>query len=157
MADINTLIETIGDALAVDSDVASWCDSYYDTALTVYENCDSRDDPPPSACPMVVMSPMEKHAGMALKEKQHGIGVSVVVYDENKETSDAGVIRFVGGRRVEALRKLVLASITGNTPSNIHLMNVDIVYDTIEQFPFVTAAMALIFEETQILGTTPYE
>lgn len=157
MADINTLIETLGDALAADTAVATWCDTNYDTTLTVYENCDAREDPPASACPFVIMTPTEKHAGMALKGKQVGLGVAVVIHDDSKATSDAGVVRFVAGRNVEALRKLVLASITSNTPTGLHLMNVDIVYDTIEQFPFVTANMALIFEETWTIGSTPYE
>lgn len=157
MADMNDLLAALGEALASDADMATWCGNHYDTALTVYENCDAREDPPASACPFVIVSPIEKHAGLSLREKQHGVGVAVVVYDESQATSAAGVVRFVGGRNVEALRQLVLDCIQDNVPSGLHLSNVDTVYDTIEQFPFVSANMALIFEQTQTIGQNPFE
>lgn len=157
MADINALITTLTDAVAADNAVATYCDTTYNTTLTVYENCDSREDPPASACPLVIMSALQKSGGMGLQEKTHSIGASVVVHDEAKDTTDAGVVRYLGGRRVEALRKLVLAAITAKTPEALQLMGVDIDYDTIEQFPFISANMVLTFNETWTIGSTPFE
>jgi hypothetical protein len=157
MADMNNLISVLGEAIAADTGISAWCDTNYDTTLTVYENCDSREDPPADVCPFVIVWPLEKHAGMALKDKQHGVGVSVVVYDENKATSDNGVVRFTGGRNVEALRQLVLAVVKDKAPSGLHLMNVDTMYETIDQFPFASANMALIFEQKWTIGSNPFE
>lgn len=157
MADINTLLTALGDAIAADTGVDGYCDTTYSTDITVFENCDAREDPPPSVCPLVIMSALQKSGGMSLQEKTHAVGVSVVVYDDNKDTTAAGVIRYLGGRRVEELRKLVLAAITENAPAALQLMGVDIDYDTIEQFPFISANMVLTFNETWTIGSSPFE
>jgi len=157
MADMNTLISAIGDAIAGASAVSSWSLLTYEEDITVYENCDARQDPPESACPLIIVSPVEKRAGMSRDAKELLVGVSVIVFDESTETSLAGVIRYVGGRRLEELRKLVLAAVAGAVTENLMIMGVDTEYNLIEQFPFVSANMIIELAGTRTIGQTTYE
>ncbi len=157
MADMNNTIETIGDEIAVDSAVTAWCRSEYGSGHTVYENCDSRQRPPKGACPLVIVGPLTRAGGLSRKVKDHGIGIACVVHDERKTTSTAGVVRFVGGRNVEAFRGLVLDCVTGLSLPGLKLSEVEVSYDTIEQFPFVSANMSLVFTQTWTSGSSPFE
>ena len=157
MADINTVLATIGSALAADTDIAAFCNAEYSKSLTVFENCDARQDPPASACPLAIISPVDKHGGLGSKQKEHVIGMSAVVHDERKVTAADGVVRFVGGRHVETLRTHILAAVIAASLSNLKLMSVDTEYNLIDQFPFVSANMVLMFHETWTIGSSPFE
>ena len=157
MADMNAILETLGAAFAADADIHSFCDAEYGKPLTVYENCDARQDPPASACPLAIISPMDKHGGLGSKQKEHALGISAVVHDERKETGGDGVVRFVGGRHVETLRTRILAAVIAAGLSNLKLVSVDTAYNLIEQFPFVSANMVLEFHETWTIGSSPFE
>ena len=157
MADINTIISILGDAIAEDSATIAWCQIQYSKNHTVYENCDSREHPPESACPLVILAAMDKSGGLSRRQKDHVLGISAVVHDENKSTSAAGVVRFVGGRMVEEFRKLIFAAAQGAIPAGLKIDSVDTEYNAIDQFPFVSANMVLVLSEIWTTGTCPFE
>jgi len=158
MADINTLLSLFGDKIKSDSDLSSWANTIYGRDLFVLENCDSRDLPKETDCPLVIIFPVKKRAGLNQTVKSHVIGVSCVVFDTAKTTSGAGVIRFRGGRFVEDFRKKVVKVIFDNMPSDCHLEDIQIEYDTIEQFPYISANMHFEITQEKLIGYgDPYE
>ncbi|MCK5541709.1 MAG: hypothetical protein KAI40_03380 [Desulfobacterales bacterium] len=157
MADINTLLSLFGEAIAADAGITTWSTTNYGKDLLVMENCDSRNEPEDADCPLVIIFPMTKDAGLSQNVKAHGIGVSCYVADDTKPVSVAGVVRFQGGRFAEALRLLVLGVIIDNMPSNCHLESIHTAYDTIEQFPFVSANVQISITQPKTIGQDPYE
>jgi len=157
MADINTIISVLGDTIALDAGTRAWCQAQYAKNHTVFENCDSREQPPASACPLVVIGAMDKSGGLSRPQKGHVLGISAVVHDDRKTTSVAGVVRFVGGRMVEEFRKLVFSAAAGAIPAGLKIDSVDTEYNSIDQFPFVSANMVLVLSEIWTTGTNPFE
>lgn len=158
MASINTLLELFGGQIASDSDISTWSNTNYGGDLLVLENCDSRDLPKEEDCPLVIVFPVAKETGLSQANKNHKIGVSCVVYDDEKPESAAGVVRFKGGRLVEELRQKVLKVVTDNMPSDCHLESVKIEYDTIEQFPYMSANVQIEITQEKLIGYgDPYE
>lgn len=157
MAEVNTTLGGFGDAIAADTGIKEWCQTNYSSNHQVFENCDSRNEPGEEDCPLVILYPSAKSGGLNQDPKTLVIGVSCVVWDEGISTSTAGVIRFDAGRNVEAFRLLVFAVIKANLPANVKLATVDTDYDTIEQFPFVSATMDILLTEKKLIGACPYE
>ncbi|MCK5312912.1 MAG: hypothetical protein KAJ62_12425 [Desulfobacteraceae bacterium] len=157
MAAINTLLELFEGQIKSDAGISTWSNTNYSRDLFVSENCDSRDLPKETDCPLVIIFPVSKEAGLSQSNKNHKIGISCVVYDDDKPESAAGVVRFKGGRLVEELRQKVLKVITDNMPSGCHLESIKIEYDTIEQFPYVSANMQIEITEEKLIGQDPYE
>jgi len=157
MAKMNDLIEALAAAIARDTAVQVWANLEYDRPLMVMENCDPRNDPGEEDCPMVILYPMQKSGGLSQGVKAHVIGVSCVVYDAEQPESIEGVIRFNGGRMVEELREKVSGIIKDNLPSDIHLEAVFTEYDTIGQFPYVSAGMEITLTQEKLIGADPYE
>ncbi len=157
MADVNTLLTTLGDSIASDADVKSFCQETYSRDHKVFENGDDRDGYESEACPFVVLYPGKKAGGLNADKKVIIIGVSCVVYDEDKENSQAGVVRFLGGRRGEILRQKVFSSILANLPDDLAIESVDTEYATIGQFPFVSIEGVIEITEEKIIGADPFE
>jgi hypothetical protein len=153
MAEMNTLLATLGDAIASDSDVATFCDDTYDKEVQVLENCDARDEPLPDDCPLVVISPVQKQ--VAYPRKLYLVGISCIVHDESKTTSGAGVVRFDAGRNCETFRTHVLAAVVAALPTGLAIADISSDYNTIEQYPFVSVNMVMECEQTQVIGGTP--
>jgi len=155
--DINQLLETFTNAVAVQEDIITWSTTAYGHTYNVFENMDFRNPPDADDCPLVVFSPGTKIGGLSQGVKSHGIGVDLLVYDSEMPVDDNGVIRFNGGRKVEEFRQLVLAKILSAMPGNCHLESVRTEYETIDQFPYVFAGMDLVITEEKIIGQNPYE
>ena len=157
MAKINDLIAVFGSALAADSAVRAWATLAYNRPLTVMENCDPRNDPGEGDCPLVILYPLSKSGGLNQSVKSHVIGLSCLVFDDGMPESLEGVTRFTGGRLVEELRELAVTVIRENVPSGIHIESIHTEYDTIEQFPYVSAGMEITFTQEKLIGQDPYE
>lgn len=159
MAKINDLIAVLAAGIAGDTAVQAWADLKYDRPLTVMENCDPRNDPGEGDCPLVILYPLSKSGGLNQSDKTHVIGFSCVVFDTGMPVSLEGVTRFTGGRLVEEMRELAVAAIRSSLPAGLHIESILTEYDTIEQFPYVSAGMEITFTQKKILGTTqdPYE
>jgi len=154
MANMNDLMEALGEAIAVDARVTAWCVGEYERQHQVMENMDARNEPVAEDCPLVVLVPMEKAIGY--RDKIHRIGISCIVYDDTIDTSFGGeVVRFTGGRNVDIMRAKVLAAAVAVMPGRMDLKEVVTEYNTIEQYPFVSANMVLEIEQLQVIGGTP--
>lgn len=157
MADMNTTISDLAAAIAQDTTIDTWCRLEYDTGLTVLENCDALSDPGESDCPLLILFPMSRSGGINEPVKRLGIGMAVIVFDDGKPESIDQVVRFTGGRNVDTLRGYIVDVIQSNIPAGLHLSAIQTEYETIGEFPFVTANMAMEFTQTQTIGTDPFE
>jgi len=157
MANINTILKTISSAIVADSDVDDFCSTQYDKTLTVYVNCDARQQPPGDAFPLVIVLPMGKHGGLGSKQKEHFIGIVTGVYDERHGIEDDGVEWFMGGKNAEILRQLVMGAVIAADLPNLKLMDLYDDHETIEQFPYVSITSVLEFHETWTIGSSPFE
>jgi len=157
MAQMNTLMSNIAESISNSSDISAWAAIEYDRKIIVFENCDPRNDPGESDCPMVILYPVQKSSGLAPGVKSHIIGISCVVFDNAKPESIGEVISFSGGTNVETLREFVLAEILDTIPSDLHVAEVVVEYDTIDQFPYVSAHMQLTLTQEKLIGSDPYE
>ena len=157
MADINTILERVSSAIVADAGIYAFCDAEYGKPLTVYVNCDARQQPPKSAFPLVIVLPMGKHGGLGSKQKEHFIGIITGVYDERKTIEDDGVIWFVGGKNVEILRQLAINAVITTDLPHLKLMDKEDDPEMIEQFPYVSITTVLEFHETWTIGSSPFE
>ncbi len=157
MADINSLLTDLGEGVASDADIKAFCQENYKQDHRVFENGDDRDGFQPDECPLVVVYPGKKAGGMNADKKVIIIGFSCVVHDDGKEESQAGVVRFMGGRRVEVLRQKVFASILENMPDDLTVESIDSEYATIGQFPFVSIEGIIEITEEKRIGADQFE
>jgi hypothetical protein len=148
---MNDLIGGIADALAGDAAIAAWADGEYGRPCAVFENIDLRSPPDEEDCPLVIVHPASKEAGLRDK-RSHGISVTVLVFDDHRVAEASGVIRYTGPRQAEALRLLALTAILGSIPSGCRIDSVAVEYDTIEQFPFCWIDMVLTVVQENTLG-----
>lgn len=157
MAEINSLIEIIADGIINDSELHAWSVIYYDTQPAVFENCDPRNDPVRGDCPLVVVVPDSKSVGLSTPVKGHVVQISCLVYDDTTETTLAGVVRFLAGRRSEEMRVLTLAAVCAALPDGISLADVDTVYMPLDEYPLAATVMRLTLTEENLIGLNPYE
>lgn len=155
--DINAIIADMAAGIADSAVIATWADTTYSQACAVYENCDPRQAPPQSACPLVIVYHLAKAGGLNRNKKSVAIGVACWVYDSEKPVSDEGVTRYDGVRNVEALRALVLAEVVDHLPANIALEDMDAEFNPHMDFPLVGVDMTLTITQEKLIGQTPYE
>lgn len=84
MAEINDLIASMTTGIKASQAIATWSADHYGRPCAVFENCDPRDLPGESDCPLVIIGPINKRTGLAMPERPHNIGVACWVYDTQK-------------------------------------------------------------------------
>jgi len=154
---INTLLDSISEAIATDSDISTWCNANYSDGVSVYVNIDSRKPPRQDDCPLVLVYPVAKFCGQRENEKQHVFSIGCCVYDESR-ASHAGIsniTEYAGVKNAEALRKYVETAIAGLTLTNCEISPVEVEYDPIESFPFIWALMTITIVEAVTIGSDP--
>ncbi|MBI9092196.1 MAG: hypothetical protein JEZ12_23535 [Desulfobacterium sp.] len=154
---INELIETITNAVADQEELNAWSTIEYDRGYRVFENIDMRNPPEEEDCPLVVVRPSEKSGGMSRSVKSFTLAVDCLVFDDGIPEEINGVIRFKGGRLVEEFRTMVFSHILAAIPSDCHIADIEVQYDTVEQFPYIWCGMGITIEQGQIIGVNPYE
>lgn len=156
--DINTLLETLTDAIANDEATKTWCKVTYGRNHKVYVNVDVQDQPGENDCPYTAIYPTDKLAGHYTEMKTHGFDVICIIHDNESETLvEANIIQYKGVNRVEDFRKLVETAIAGANIGNLIIERIDIKYDTINLFPFMMAGMNISIREDHLLGSDPLE
>ena len=157
--DIYTIINDLTTAVSKNTDISSWSTITYERNCTIMENMDLREPPLPQSCPMVVFFPIRKATGIGQPSKKVSIGVTCLVYDDAKPVDINNVTRFAGGRNVEQLRKYVLESIINflQNEGNLELVEVDMDYNSIEQYPYNDISMELVITSQQVIGGNYYE
>jgi hypothetical protein len=153
----NSIIDAATTAVAAQADIEAWSQEQYGMSYNVFENIDLRDPPDPDECPAIVVRPLTKAGGMNRPVKTTDIGVDCLVFDERKNQTASGVIQFLGSRMVEELRKMIFAKIQAAIPSDLHIVDLEVDYDTVEQFPYCWCGMAITIEQEQLIGVNPYE
>lgn len=157
MASINTLVDLITDGVMTDAAIIAWAAATYDTTHAVFENCDPRSDPGPDDCPLIVVTPTAKTAGLSSTVKGHVVHVSCLVHDEDTETTLHGVVRFLAGRRAEEMRVLTVAAIRSALPDDIHIESIDTEFMPLDEYPLAAATMILNLTQEKLIGANPYE
>ena len=157
MAEMNALIGNLAAAIASDDTIDVWSKKNYGHGVRVLENCDPRDEPESDDCPLVILYPVGKTGGLSQGVKVNVIGISCAVYNSEKPVSIEGVVMFSGGRLVEELRAYAFSAVEKSIPSDIHIESVTTAYNTIEQFPYVSANMELTLTQEKLIGSDPYE
>lgn len=82
MADMNTLLTTIRDALAGDAAIKVWTNATYEKDHKVFVGVDKRNPPGESDCPLVVVAHSEKKSGESAEVIEHQFQVSLEIIDE---------------------------------------------------------------------------
>lgn len=151
---ITTIVDTISEAIAQDSDIATWCQTNYGGGQTVYVNIDERNLPGASGCPYIALWPASKHVGRAVIKKNHVVEIACCIHDDNSRTHGEidNIVEFTGVANIEALRKLIETSVAEIDFGKPYLADVDIEYDTITSFPFFYAGMMITIIETVVIG-----
>jgi hypothetical protein len=153
---INTLLDDLSNAIAVDSETATWCQSTYGRDHQVYVNLDDREPPAASGCPYVTLWPDSKKVGRGIGQKQHTIEVVCVIHDESSRTrSEDNVIEYEGVKRLETFRKHVETAIAAVDMGNALLDELDIEYDPVSEFPFMAADMVITITDEWTIGSDP--
>ena len=153
--DINPLVNILVEEIAQDAEIETWCQKEYGRSIQVFRNYDMRKPPTAEQCPCVCIYPSEKQYGG--QNYQDAIECVCQVYDERTRSHAdmPNIIDYTGVENVEDLRKLVLAAmarvIEGTDASRIDSVSVD--YDTITEFPFVTAAQAAAIVTPYLIGS----
>jgi len=155
--DINTLIVTLTDAVVSQDDITAWSTIEYGHGYHVFENIDMRNPPEETDCPLIIIRPQSKSGGMNADVKSFSLGIDCLVFDSGIPVEINGLIRFKGGRLVEELRAMVFAKIHGALPSDCHVGDLAVDYDTVEQFPYIWCGMTINIEQEQLIGVNPYE
>jgi hypothetical protein len=154
---ITTLLNAIRDAVAADTALADWADQTYGvSSVTVRKGVNLQDPPTVANCPMVVLYPLSKTVGQRRAQKEHVIHVECCVHDDGA-TVTGNVTEYDGLDRLEALRKQVEDIIAAVDIGNLEIASIDIEYEAIEFFPFISAVMAITMTETNTLGCDPFE
>lgn len=158
MASINTILTAIGQALATDASIETFCQDQYGTSLTVRENYNARKDPGASDCPFAIVFPISKSGGHGQREKQHVIGIdSAVLTDDGQETVD-NVVRYVPARNAEALRALIVDAVQTWCNSQDFLIEAAVTeYHLLDKLPFAGTGIDLVLVEKTTIGADPIE
>jgi len=141
---ITTLITNIRNAVHDNSALSAWCTTNYGRAHKVYIGVDTRKPPDNSAYPLVHVFPMTKSAGGGNQDLIVGLTCGIYDADTRTVTGYTRVVEFEGVQNIEAFRKLVeTAALTAVLDNGYWFADLDIVYETVEFFPFFLAGMQL--------------
>lgn len=157
MADINTLLDLITAGLSSDAALSAWATIYYDKPHAVFESCDPRNEPGPDECPLIIVTADSKSTGQGHSVKRHVIHVACIVYDDAREVTLEGVVRFVAERRGEEMRTLALAAVRSGLTDDIHLEEVETKFLPLDEYPLVAVVMTLVLSQETLIGQNPFE
>jgi hypothetical protein len=152
-----TLYQLLTVALADSNTVRGWAVQHYGTPAKIYEGYDVDNPPGESECPFVAIYPVSRATGQAQEYKRHSFMVECAVLDtEGPQAVDhsPAIVRFNGGSRAMELLKLSETVLAGAAHGGI-LESVDAVFETIELFPLIVAAMTVTIRETITIGMDP--
>lgn len=157
--DVIALANNISRAVATDASLASWCNTTYGREHRVFKRIDRRNPPGQNDCPFVVIRPIGKSSGERRERKSHSVKVDVCVFDASNDPDDAlyGVDSYQAESDLELFRQKVLTSVRAADRGQCEIDEVDVVYDSIEAYPFVHADMVLDFGEAWMTGVDPLE
>ena len=151
---INTLVTDMAEAIAQDPDILEWANLYYNRDHYVFVNCDIKNLPGESYCPYFAIFPEAKRAGQTVRQRSHTVHVVSCVNDANFRDYPGftNIIEYEGVQRAEAFRKLAETAMVGVDIGN-GVIDFDVDYDTITDFPFMWSYMAAVITEPVTMGS----
>lgn len=151
---INALITDMAEAIAQSADVLAWANLYYKRDHRVFVNFDMENPPGESYCPYAVIYPESKLAGQTIQQRAHVLHVVTCVYDDSSREYPGinNIIEYEGLQRAEAFRKLVETAMAGVDIGN-GVIDFNIEYDPISDFPFLWCGMAVTITEPVTMGS----
>ena len=153
---INTLITDMAEAIAQDPDLLEWANLHYSRDHYVFVNFDIENPPGDSYCPYVVIYPETKRIGQGIRERIHTLHVVSCVHDDSYRDypNFTNIVEYQGLQRAEACRKLVETAMAAVDIGN-GLIDFEIEYDSITDFPYIWCFMAAIITEPVTMGSNP--
>ncbi len=148
---INTLTTALRTAIDGSAALATWCSSNYGQDISIYVNLDLTDPPGESNCPYVVIYPVGKQVGEMVTPKRHNYEIICCIYDATSTTTD-NVVEFTGVANIESLRKLIETALVGAEMGCAWISEINVEYETMENFPFIMAAMGIEISEDVLIG-----
>ena len=116
----------------------------------VYVNVDLENRPGEDECPYAIIYPSGKDVGQVQAQKVHGFEVIICVSDYNSSTVGK-ITTYDVVETLETTRKTVETAIVAAMPDNT-IINFEIEYETLEQFPLALAGMSLQITESTVIG-----
>lgn len=156
---ITTLINTFRDAIHDDPATQAWCVANYGRAHKVYKGMDKRNPPGKDDTPLVDLFKVGKTAGYALEDMDHAIGVICELYDADGKTIDGkvNIVELESVDLIEAFRKLTETVIVANIPDGMWIQEMEVEYNEIEFFPFISAVMIMRISKPYHQGMDIFE
>lgn len=155
---IDTLLDNIVTALSISSTINTWTMMNYTRMVTVYKGIDINNEPGESAYPIIYVHPLTKDTGYDKDKIVHEVGITCGIYKESSTTSNVEVdgfegtatkVVYAGVALLEAFRKLIETAVLAADMNNMLGNSLEIVYDTVKNYPFFIAHM--VFELNQDL------
>lgn len=161
MADILTLLETIGDTVADDAAIKTWCQTNYSRDHNVYLGVDIQNPPLETDYPLVHIFMGSKQVGYELDTKVHVIETVYGIHKTGLTSSGkANLFEYTGVIHIEQFRKKVETAITGiwtEGTDTLRINRIDIGYDLIEFYPFFFSDASFQINEMMYQGGNVWE
>jgi hypothetical protein len=155
MADLNTILSGLRDALADDTPMDTWANATYGKGHSVYVGIDIANPPAESAYPLASLTVTRKTVGTSLEEIPHDVAVTLGVCDSSlADSSDVNVVEYNGVQRIEAYRKLAeTALITKALSLGLRVTEARIEFAPVTLFPYFLCDMELTLVEDTEFGS----
>ena len=154
---ITTLLHNMRDAIHDNSALNTWATTNYGRNPKVYVGIDTRKPPAADQYPLVHLFPQQKTIGDG--NQTHVIGVTCGIYDDDTlTTSKTNVVELEGISYLEDFRKLVETALLTTALSDAHwIASIDVVYETVEYFPYFLCAMDVHIQAELSFGQDFYQ
>jgi len=155
---IDTLLDTLADAIASNATLSAWATTTYGKAHKVFINMDQHAPPEASDAPFVVIYKQSKTEGQGVDPRSHGIGVRCAVNDSTKATpTHTNQTEYNGGSRLETMRRYTRNAVTGASMGNCTVDSIATEYGPLENFPWFVCDMSITILEDALIGVDPFE
>lgn len=154
---INTLLESLRNAIADDASTKSWTTAKYARNHKVYVGIDLRNPPGDTDYPIVNLYMIRRQVGWQLENQINTFGVVCGIYETGTTTvaGKANIVQMTSIEYIEEFRKLVETAIYGVIPAGSFLDQVEIEYEFIESYPFAFAYQEYVFSTPYSQGVNP--
>ena len=158
-------INSLAEALALDTTIAAWATGLYGKGHKVYVNLDLRNPPAEDDCPYIALYPQGQTYGRETREQMIEIEVVCCLNDsalvthtqgEGEEaTPIANLVEFAGVRRLEEFRRLVEKKIATVAIGNAAISAGESDYETIDFFPVFMVGQRFTIIDHLCIGEDP--
>ena len=150
---IYDLLKDSADAIAEDTTIQSWCQSIFGNTHTVIIDEDIRN--PGNDAPAVRLHSPYKRANQEVREIDHGFYAYIMVNaSEDALGPHINIDQFQATQHLMTFITYIISAINTAKPA-VAVMEYDLETDTITNFPFFEADLALSFMQPLTIGQNP--